>query len=84
MFIAKAAIFSLPDGSNSVVSECRASNAFDKNISKLYDDWEAAIKQCDVLMLQNETPEVNLLASKIAKEHGKLIHLDVGGRTDPL
>jgi hypothetical protein len=35
-------------------------------------------------MLQNETPEVNLLASRIAKEHRKLIHLDVGGRTDPL
>ena len=27
---------------------------------------------------------MNILASKLAKEHGAEIHLDVGGRTDPI
>ena len=42
-------------------------------------------READLVLLQREIPDyVNVVAAKFAKEHGKLVILDAGGRDEPL
>lgn len=49
------------------------------------EDWEKAISEAKVLLMQREIPEkVNVEACKIAKKNGVITILDMGGNDVPL
>jgi len=55
-----------------------------QDLTKLPEEFKTAIDKCKYLLLQREIPnEINLLAAKYAKEKGKFVMLDFGGRDDP-
>lgn len=54
------------------------------DLKVLPKEFQDGILKGKFLMLQREVPnEINVLAAKFAKEHGKKVILDYGGRDDP-
>jgi len=55
-----------------------------ESLTELPKEYKEGIDQCEYLLLQREIPnEINLLAAKYAKEKGKTVMLDCGGRDEP-
>lgn len=71
-------------GENIIVIVGGANMQYD-DLTQLPEEFKKAIDETKIVLLQREIPnEINLLAAKYAKENGKVIFLDLGGRDEPL
>jgi ribokinase len=76
----QATIILLPSGENSIVIVGGANMAW----TELSPEQRVAVTESDALLMQREVPDsVNLDAARAAKQAGKLVVLDVGGRDTP-
>ena len=81
MLCGQAMIFLMPGGENSIVIVGGTNTAW----NGVPDSMKEVIRSSSVLLLQREIPEeVNVEAARVAKEAGKMVVLDVGGREEPI
>lgn len=69
-------------GENSIVIVGGANTNY-TSLSELPQGYKDSIDQCSLLQLQKQVPtQINVLAAKYAKQKGKIVMLDCGGRDD--
>ena len=71
----------LKNGENSIIIVGAANQAY----KQFAPDWHDIIKKVDILILQMEIPQsVNIEAARLAKESGKIVIMDLGGKDEPV
>lgn len=77
----QAVIILLPNGENSIIIIGGANMKWDG----LSDSIKNTIKESDALLLQREIPDsINVEAARLAKESGKIVIMDCGGKEGEL